>query len=158
MPWRVQNYNVIVTIISFFKGFYATCLHSFLFNLVVNVCELTPCILTPSYFLTEHAKKHYHKQTTTPPPTVIASTDNHYLPKFASLELVTFIRSLREAVGALPLLLGGACPLLRAGARTQCLCRSTVRVGSKCDPNWGVDGGGGSEAQDIGLSYGWGLI
>ena len=65
---------------------------------------------------------------------------------------------LREAVGPLPLILDGACHLLRLGARSHCLRRSTVNVGSERHPNWDVDRGGGLEAQDIGLSYGWGLL
>ena len=63
-----------------------------------------------------------------------------------------------EVVGPLPLLLGGACPLLRARARRQCLYQSDVRVASKRHLNWGTDGGGGVEAQGIGLFYVWGLL
>ena len=66
--------------------------------------------------------------------------------------------SLRDAVGPPPLLIGGACSLLRSGYRRQWLRWSTVFSGSECHPNWGADGGGGVEAQDIGLSYGWGLL
>ena len=62
-------------------------------------------------------------------------------------------------MGPLPLLLGGTCALLRAVARRQCIrLYTTVCVGSELHPKWGADGGGGVEAQDIGLSYGWGLL
>ena len=63
-----------------------------------------------------------------------------------------------EAVGPLPLLFGRACPLIRTGSRRQCISQYTVRVGSLRHPSWGVDGGLGVEAQDIGLSYGWRLL
>ena len=39
-------------------------------------------------------------------------------------------------MGPLPLILGGACPLPRAGARHQCLLRSTVLIGWAHHPNW----------------------
>ena len=58
------------------------------YSLVLNECALTPCILNPSGFLTEHAIKHNHKPTATPPSTVIAAADNHSLPPFTSLALV----------------------------------------------------------------------
>ena len=61
-------------------------------------------------------------------------------------------------VGPLPILIGGAYSILRAGARRQCPRQSTVRVGSARHLNWSTDGGGGVEAQDIGFSYGWGLL
>ena len=31
------------------------CSHSFMYSIVLNVRVPTPCIMTPSYFLTEHA-------------------------------------------------------------------------------------------------------
>ena len=43
----------------------------------------------PNLFFTEHSIKHNHKPTSTPTLTVIAAADNHFLPPFASLELVT---------------------------------------------------------------------
>ena len=49
-----------------------------------------------------------------------------------------------EAVGPLPLLLGGACPILRVGARRQFLHRSNICVGLARNPNWGVDVGVGA--------------
>ena len=46
-------------------------------------------------------------------------------------------------MGPLPLLLGGACPLLRTRARRQCLRQYIVCVGSARHPNWVADEGGG---------------
>ena len=43
----------------------------------------------PIWFLTEHVIKHNKKPTTTPLSTVIATADNHSLPPFASLALLT---------------------------------------------------------------------
>ena len=59
--------------ISFFKAVFTTCSHSFPYSLVLNVHALTPCILTPSDFLTEHAIKHNHKPTATPTLTVLVA-------------------------------------------------------------------------------------
>ena len=50
----------------FKKAVFMTCSHSFPYSLVLNVRALTPCILTPSYFLTEHAIKNNHIPTATP--------------------------------------------------------------------------------------------
>ena len=61
-------------------------------------------------------------------------------------------------MGSLPILLGGAHTFLRVGAQRQFLRQSTVCVGLSRHTNWGADVGGGVEAQDIGLSYGWGLL
>ena len=66
--------------------------------------------------------------------------------------------SIREAVWLLPIILGRACPLLREGAQSQFLSWSTFFWGSARHPNLGADVGGGLEAQDIGLLYGWGLL
>ena len=44
-----------------FKAFFVTVSHSFLYSLVINVCSLTPWILTLSYFLIENAIKHNRK-------------------------------------------------------------------------------------------------
>ena len=54
----------------------------------------------PICFFTEHVINHNHKPTATPPSTVIAATDNHSLPPFASLARVPPPPPpLREAVG-----------------------------------------------------------
>ena len=66
--------------------------------------------------------------------------------------------SLREAVRPLPLFLGGFFPFLTVGEQCQFLHQYNFRIGSESHLNWGADGGGGVEAQDIGLSYGWGLL
>ena len=66
--------------IFFLNCFFVTDSHSFLYILVLNVCTLTPWLMTLSYFLTKHAIKHYHKLTDNPPLTIIAAADNHPLP------------------------------------------------------------------------------
>ena len=65
-----------------FKAVYATCSYSSPYSLVLDVRALTPCILTPSYFLTEHDIKQNKKPASTPPPTVISAMDNYSFPPF----------------------------------------------------------------------------
>ena len=64
-------------------------------------------------------------------------------PYIRLLSTCALTLSIREAVGPLPLLLGRACPLLRARARHQYLSWSTVHVGSTHNLNWGADEGRG---------------
>ena len=45
--------------------------------------------MTPSDFLMEHVIKHNHKPTSTPTYTVIDAADNHSLPPFTYLALVS---------------------------------------------------------------------
>ena len=57
------------------------------------------------------------------------------LPPFIlTFSSCAFTPSIREAVGPLPLLLGGVCPLLRVVARHQCPCQYTVHVGLERHP------------------------
>ena len=106
--------------------------------------------------MTEHAIKHSHKPTAKPPSTIIAVTENS--PSIRLLGTCALAPSPREAVGSLYLLLGGAGPILRAGAQRQFLSRSNSFVGLARHNKLGTDVGVGVVAQYIGLLYGWGLL
>ena len=65
------------------------------------------------------------------------------IPLISTFALTPFPR---EAVGQLPLLLGGECPLIILVSRCQCLRQYNVCVGLALHPNWEADVGGGVKA------------
>ena len=135
-----------------------TCSHSFLYSLVMNLRALIPCILASSIFFTEHAIKNNSQNNRYPSIGCHSYRGQPLPPSVILLSTCALTPSFREAAGPLPLLPGEACLLLITGSLRQCIHQSTVRVGSLRHPNWGADGGGGAEAQDIGLLYAWGLL